>query len=156
KIGGASEVGPLQKLLADSDAVVRYAAFTALNHIGRVHPDAWTLICQGLKDSNPLIREYTRYAFRETYDLKLVEALKAIGTPEAIRLLAPLHHKPPEWKGEWWAYHPFRATPPAKTIEWEGTPLIMPILGASLTNADPVVVHAVTEARDVESVPALE
>ena len=156
KIDGRSEVQPLQKLLADSDAVVRYAAFTALNSVGRADPDGWRLICEGLKDSDPLIRGNTGYAFRETYDLKLVEALTHIGTPEAVRLMAPLHHKPPEWKGEWWAYHPFRATLPAKTVEWEGTPLVMTILHASLTNAEPIVIHAITEARDTESVPALQ
>ncbi len=147
KRGAADDVAPLQKLLSDSDSFVRYAAFTALNHIGRAHPDIWPRICNGLNHSN------SPYAVRETYDLELVEALQAIGTPEALRILAGIHHKRPEWKGEWWAYHPFRSTPPAKTIPWEGTPIILPILRASLTNADPIVVQALAEARDTESIP---
>jgi len=155
KIGGPADIAPLQNLLADSDAVVRYAAFTALNHIGRAHPDTWRHICAGLSYSNPLIRENTAYALRETYDLTLVEALREIGSPEAVRLLASLHHKKPEWQGEWWAYHPFRATPPAKTVEWAGTPAVMQILRKNLPQADPVIVNAIAEARDAESVPRL-
>ena len=153
KIGATDDVLPLRTLLADSDAVVRYAAFTALNHIGRAHPETWSDICAGLKHINKLIRENTTYALRETYDLKLVKQLQAIGTPEAIRLLASVHHKTPEWKGEWWAYHPFSTMPPAKTVPWDGTPIILPILRESLTNADPIVVQALAEARDSQSVP---
>ena len=153
KIGSTADIGPLQKLLADSDPVVRFAAFTALNHIGRRQPQSWPQICEGL--NNPRIREPTQYALRETYDFRLVQALDSIRTPEAIRLLAGVHHKKPEWKGEWWAYHPFRSTPPAKTLPWKGTPLIVQKLRASLTNADPVVIQALAEALDSESIPSL-
>jgi putative membrane-bound dehydrogenase-like protein len=155
KIGAAADIAPLQNLLADSDAVVRYAAFTALNHIGRAHPDTWAVIYEGLNHSNPLVRRYTSYALRETYDLKLIQVLQQFRTPEAVRLLAGVHHKKPEWKGEWWAYHPFRSTPPAKTVPWEGTPLILGTLRESLTNADPVVIDALAEARDSEAVPLI-
>ncbi|HKQ38315.1 MAG TPA: HEAT repeat domain-containing protein [Verrucomicrobiae bacterium] len=155
KIGIMTEVPPLQKLLADSDSVVRFGAFTALNAIGRAHADAWPLICKGLRDDDPLIREHTAFALRNTYDLALVKVLETIGTAEAVRLLAPLHHKAPEWKGEWWAYHPFNTTPPAKTVPWEGTAIIMPRLRASLTNAEPIVIHALAEAGDAESIPQL-
>jgi putative heme-binding domain-containing protein len=147
KIGAADDVVPLQKLLSDSDSFVRYGAFTALNQIGRSHPGTWPQICNRLNHSN------TAHAVRETYDLALVKALQAVGSPEALRILAGVHHKRPEWKGEWWAYHPFRSTPPAKIIPWEGTPIILPILRASLSNADPIIVQALAEARDTESIP---
>jgi putative heme-binding domain-containing protein len=153
KIGSTPEIVALQQLLADSDSVVRYATFTALNQIGRRHPESWLQICQGLNDSR--IGEATQYALRDTYDLSLVKALRAIATPEAVRLLAGIHHKKPEWKGEWWAYHPFRTTPPSKTVPWEGTALILKTLRASLTNPDPVVVQALAEARDSESISVL-
>ena len=157
KIGAAPEIGPLQDRLADSDAVVRYAVFTALNHIGRAHPETWPIICNGLQHTNPVIRDNTAFALRETYDLKLVQSLQALGSPEAIRFLAGVHHKKPEWKGEWWAYHPFRATPPAKTVEWAGTTTVMRALRANLSgpDPDPVVIGAIAEARDAESIPVL-
>jgi putative membrane-bound dehydrogenase-like protein len=155
KIGAGADVVPLQNLLADLDVVVRFAAFAALNHIGRAHPDTWAHICEGLKHSNALIREHTGYAVRETYDLELVKELQKIGSPEAVRLLAGVHHKKPEWKGDWWAYHPFRSTPPAKTVPWEGTPVVLRTLRKSLPDADPVVVKALAEARDSQSVPVI-
>ncbi|HTD87792.1 MAG TPA: HEAT repeat domain-containing protein [Candidatus Binatia bacterium] len=155
KIGNAADVSALENLLADSDTFVRYAAFTGLNRIGRTHPETWRQICAGLNHSDAFIREDTAYALRETYDLELVKELRATGSPEAVRLLARVHHQPPEWKGEWWAYHPFNTAPPAKTVPWEGTPVIMPILRASITNADPVVIEALAEARDSESIPEL-
>ena len=155
RIGAADDVLPLRTLLADSDSVVRYAAFTALNHIGRTHPETWRQICAGLNHSNALIRENTAYAMRETHDLTLVGELQTTASPETLRLLARVHHKRPEWKGEWWAYHPFNTTPPAKTVPWEGTPIIMPILRASLTNAESLVIDALAEARDSESIPQL-
>lgn len=155
KIGNGAEVAPLQSLLADADTVVRYAAFTALNHIGRAQPDTWPQICSGLNHENALIREHTAYALRETYDAKLVVALQEIKTPEAMRLLAGIHHQRPEWKGEWWAYHPFRSTPPARTVAWAGTSNVLQALRASLSRPDPVVLDALAEARDVEALPML-
>jgi putative heme-binding domain-containing protein len=64
----------------------------------------------------------------------------------AVSLLGPLHRKLPEWKGEWWAYHPALSAPPRKTVEWEGTPVVLAALRETLGDADEGVVLAALEA----------
>src|SRR5207247_1559291 len=106
------------------------AAFTALNRIGRTQPAAWPGIVAGLASPNPRIREGTAFALRETFSESLVSALRDVASDRtrfastreaALKSLAALHHQLPEWRGEWWAYHPAKAPPPARTVTWAGT-----------------------------------
>src|SRR5439155_4472034 len=41
------------------------------------------------------------------------------------------------WKGEWWAYHPALAAPPAKSKNWEATGRIAAALRHALEDRDP-------------------
>jgi HEAT repeat protein len=55
----------------------------------------------------------------------------------ALHLLAALHHSVPEWKGEWWAYHPALAPAPKKTVSWSGTVTILALLRETLDDPEP-------------------
>ena len=144
RIGDWRAVDALVAAGADVDLFARYAAFTAANRIARGSPDAWPAIIRGLNSDNARIREASSFAMRETFDKELVRMLAAAyryTTNEtdfnvaALNALAPLHHKPPTWNGEWWAYHPFRLAPPAKTNDWEGTSVVFETLSAAINDA---------------------
>src|SRR5712691_6228943 len=119
--------------------------FIALNLIGRGHPDTWPQIVRGLDAADTATRDAVRFALGETFDEKLLEALantardtaQPVAAREAaLRLLAAVHRKPPEWKGDWWAYHPFRLSPPARTVDWTGTPIVLAALRTALDQRD--------------------
>jgi putative membrane-bound dehydrogenase-like protein len=146
RIGDWRAVEALVRAGADGDLFARFAAFTAANRIARGSPDAWPAIIRGLKDENPRVREASVFAMRETFDKELVRMLGAAlryATKDEVDYkvavldaLAPLHHKPAEWQGEWWAYHPFRLSPPSKTNEWEGTSVIFEALTGALNDTN--------------------
>ncbi|MBL9169584.1 MAG: HEAT repeat domain-containing protein [Verrucomicrobiales bacterium] len=128
-------IRPLRGLLEaePGDEWVRFAAFTALNAIGRGNPSVWPRLVAGLNHPESRSRERNALVFRETFDLALVGALNEVATnrafpvmarQQAIACLTPLHRQAPVWKGEWWAYHPVNQPPPARTVEWVGTPLV--------------------------------
>ena len=153
--------------LDQADSFARFAAFTALNEIGRAHPGAWASIAACLENGNAQIREAAAFALRDSFDAKLVDALAALAAVSkdpavretALRLLAPLVRQQPEWKGEWWAYHPALVPPPKGTVEWPGTKPVLAALTAALADAAPAVRLAAIEglqaadARD--AAPAL-
>jgi len=168
RIGQAASVNPLLGALAEEDLYVRYAVFTALNRIGRANPPAWNAIVRGLENSDQRIVEAAAFALRETYDTTLVDALAALardaakpsGSREAaMKLAAALHHERPPWKGEWWAYHPVNAPPPAKTVEWAGTPKILATLREGLNDPNSRIrlasIEGLREARDINAAPKL-
>ena len=129
----------------------RFAAFTALNRIGKTRPRAWTAITEGLHSEQPSVREGTEFALRETYDEALLEVLAARAEGRqpvarrwptesretALRLVAALHHKPPQWNGEWWTYHPALAPPPARNVAWNGTQNVLTSLRNSIQTTEP-------------------
>jgi len=161
RIAATNAIPALLLALADTDLFARYATFTALNRIGRAHPQAWPAIVSGLESSDPRIREATTFALRETFDESLVAALRS-GAPmqePVLRSLAALHHQPPPWKGEWWAYHPAKAPAPERNVPWAGTAAILEILRAALTNQNPairlVAIGGLGEARDTNSASQL-
>ena len=129
RIGDTGAIPALAAALDQTDIFARYAAFTALNDIGRAHPESWKTVAEGLDNTNGRVREATAFALRETEDVQLIAVLASfaqssanVATREAaVRLLAPLHHTLPPWKGEWGAYHPALAPPPKRTVEWAGT-----------------------------------
>ncbi|MCI0747629.1 MAG: HEAT repeat domain-containing protein [Verrucomicrobia subdivision 3 bacterium] len=164
RIGNETSVAALLSALKDVESVAAYGMFTALNRIGKRHPQAWERIARGLLSEISLVRERTSFALRETYDERLVAALSSIVAEEengtdsralALRLLAELHRKRPEWKGEWWAYHPVKSPPPEKTVEWAGTPVVLQALRRALEDEKQAMRHAAVEgirvANDADS-----
>jgi putative membrane-bound dehydrogenase-like protein len=168
RIRSTTSVAPLLDMLEDPDPFARYAVFTALNQIGRNNPSTWETIAAGLASSRLFVREGTTFAMRETYDTSLVEALSkvardstkpSIAREAALKAAAALHHQKPAWKGEWWAYHPVNAPPPAKTVAWPGTARVLALLRESLDDPNAGVrlasVEGLREAKDVSAAPKL-
>ena len=158
RIGGESSVAALLRSAPDPDSWVRYAISKALNRIGNREPSAWKKIVEALHDSET--RGVAFNASRETYDLALLRAVLELKNDEAsIRLVTLIHRKRPEWKGDWWAYHPFRLSPPARTVDWEGTPMAVDFILAALTNSEAKVrlagIEGVGETKDQRAVPLL-
>jgi HEAT repeat protein len=147
----------LVEALADSDAWVRFASFTALNRVARDHPAIWRQVAAAVGASDERVRQGAAFAMRETYDVALVQAAaKVAAEPSAspaaragaVRVLAPLARKLPQWKGEWWAYHPALGAPPRRTEEWEGTARVLAALRAALDQPDREVKLAALEGLE--------
>ncbi|HXJ71741.1 MAG TPA: HEAT repeat domain-containing protein, partial [Candidatus Dormibacteraeota bacterium] len=123
----------------------RFAIFTALHRVGSAHPETWAEIAGALSVENPTARAAVGFALRDVYDLRLVEALIGVATnrlgsmearASALGWLRLMHRQVPAWKGEWWSYHPFRLTPPARTVPWAGTPRVAAALQGALGESD--------------------
>jgi putative heme-binding domain-containing protein len=145
RIGDVGILDVLGAMLKDDDPNVRYSAWTAMNQIGRRDAKAWRQIVGDLAIANEQQRQGIIFALRETYDLALVKELADFATnarsPAAARtlaigLLAEVCYRYPQWKGEWWAYHPALAPAPQKTSGWEGTAMAMTALRAGLDDRE--------------------
>ncbi len=181
RIGDPAAIAALVDAGAEPDPFARHAVFVALRRIGEANPNAWIRIVGGLRHAEPRVRETCAFALRDVFDAALVDALgmafgDAAGPVDArvrmLATLAALHHRPPEWNGEWWAYHPFRMTPPARTNDWAGTPRVHAVLATALGDSLPAIRIAAAEGwrqfrgddagerllarHDVESDPAVK
>ncbi|HEY2951852.1 MAG TPA: HEAT repeat domain-containing protein, partial [Verrucomicrobiae bacterium] len=150
----------LEDRLDESDGFTRYAMVKALNRIGRRDPNSWYAISRGLKSQNPKIREGTLFAMRETNYGTNVLALAGIvndtdnssqARAAGLPVLAELHRQRPAWNGKWWATQPVKSPPPAKTVEWAGTPLVLATVRGALQDPSPVVRRAAIDAVQITS-----
>ncbi|PYK63574.1 MAG: hypothetical protein DME21_02475 [Verrucomicrobia bacterium] len=168
RIADLEAVPALMAALEEKELFARHAVFTALNRIGRANRTAWAEIAKGLESDRAAVREGTEFALRATYDTVLLDVLIALaGEPQrdlatretALRLVSELHHKLPEWNGEWWAYHPALGAPPEKNEVWAGTPKIVASLRGVLDDAESrlrlLAVNGLRAAGDAESSPQL-
>lgn len=168
RLGATNAIPRLQAALTTPSLFPHYAAFHALHRIGLQHPSAWAIMVSGLASPDERVRNGTWAAFRDTYSVDLVEALSGwfrnarvdlAFRATALELLGRLAHQPPEWKGEWWAYHPAKAPAPERTRPWAGTAAILALLRAALEDSSPTIsqlaIQALGQARDAESAPAL-
>ncbi|MFM8420859.1 MAG: HEAT repeat domain-containing protein [Verrucomicrobiota bacterium] len=155
RVGDAACIPDLILALDTPDLFLRHAAFTALHRIGARNAEAWAPMVAAMAHSVPRIRENVVYAFRNAYSAPLVRALAAVVFDEtlaerqrvaALQALAPLHRKAPDWNGEWWAYHPFRLQPPARTVAWVATPDVLHALRLAATDPSPALRVAAAEA----------
>ncbi len=159
RVGEPASVASLLAALTEKDLFARYAVFTALNRTGRAS-GAWTEIVRGLESTDPMIREGTLFAIRETYDERLVKALVALPrTPETITALAEMHRHPAPWKGNWWGTQPVAQPRPPRTVEYAGTKLVLETVRAALADPNAAVrraaVDGVVVTKDAASAPAL-
>jgi putative membrane-bound dehydrogenase-like protein len=166
--GRPSAIPVLLDALDDQDLVACYSVFTALNRIGRADDRSWPAIAKGLKRAHPRVREGTRFALRETYELPLAQTLAEVarshsGAAEAraaaVQLLAQIHRKQPAWKGEWWAYHPVNSPPAEKSEEWEGSAIVETVLRDALRDRELLVrraaVEGIRDAKLADAAPKL-
>ncbi|HXJ55646.1 MAG TPA: HEAT repeat domain-containing protein, partial [Verrucomicrobiae bacterium] len=170
RIADPRSVSPLLQALRGPEPELwpRFALFTALHRIGTAHPEAWSEIAGALSLENETARAAVGFALRDVYDVRLVEAVIGVATnrllttearASALSLLRLMHRQVPAWNGEWWSYHPFRLTPPARTVAWEGTARVGDALRAVLAESDErlrlAAIKAVTEAGEGGAVPDL-
>jgi putative heme-binding domain-containing protein len=148
RIGDRNAIKPLEEALVQKDLFARYAAFKALNRIGLSDAKAWPQIVEGFASAKPEIREGVFFATRETYDTGLVKALGAFVSRQSIpteprtnvlNLLSSLYLKAPPWNGDWWNTMPVMGAPPAKTLKWEGSPVIAAAMRESLQDPQPAI-----------------
>ena len=117
-------------ILADADAYLAFSARKALRRIGD-----WKAAAAGLDSPDPKVRAGVLLAMELVYDTDAVDGpgrasrptrrVPPASGPGRSFLLAQGHRKPIPWDGKWWGTQPARAKPPAKTIDWEGTPLVL-------------------------------
>lgn len=168
RLGDPRAVPALLAALDESDLFARYAAFHALNRIGRADSTAWPAIVAALADDRPRIAEGAALALRSTEDEALLAALAATASNStlpvaarevALRLAAGQHHQPSTWRGDWWAYHPFRTTPPTKTVVWAGTPAVFALLDRMVADPEPALrvaaVKGLAASGDTNQAPIL-
>ncbi len=148
RIGDSNAIGPLKQALVQKDLFARYAAFKALNRIGLTNAKAWPQIVEGFASVKPEIREGVFFATRETYDVGLVKALGAFLSTQNIateprtnvlNLLSSLYLKVPPWNGDWWNTMPVMGPPPAKTRNWEGSPVVAAAMRNALQDSQPAI-----------------
>ncbi len=167
-IGSLTSLPPLITRLQEEDFFTRYAVTHALNRIGRSHPDAWIQIASVLENPDQRFREGAVIAMRETYEPRLVLVLaKTVensagllpGRIQALELLAQVIRKFPEWKGEWWAYHPALGQKPKKAEEWSETKRIEQAISKALEDSQTALrkraAQLVGEFETADLAPAL-
>ena len=145
RIGDGSVVPAMLPALEENDLFARYSVFKALNRIGRADGKAWGAIALGFQSKSAAVREGVDFALRETFDEKNVKALADYAAAkrnppqaraDALTVLAELHHQRPSWTGTWWNTQPARGLPPAKTVEWAGTPIVLASIQAALQDTE--------------------
>ncbi len=143
RIGDGRSVPALISAAGETDSFLRFAAFTALNAVGRRHTDQWPRLVAALGDSRPRVREGAGFALRQTFDPVLIRILlqwsersaDAAGRESVMRLIAEVARQKPAWDGGWWAYHPALSPAPRATVDWEATPWIRAHLVSGLGDA---------------------
>ena len=158
RIGEASSIPAILGSLEDPDLFALYSKFLALRRIGLSDSSAWPMIVNGLKDANPKVVEGVQLAIREVRNERLVDALFRLHDDSAaveVRSwiaghLASIAKTTPEWKGEWWSYHPVVTQPPAKTVSWSSTERILDRLRSDVNHTQaPVRIAAMRALGEI-------
>jgi putative membrane-bound dehydrogenase-like protein len=163
RIGSKEAIPSLLPLVGDADVFLAYSAREALRRI-----DDWPVAARGLSSSDAKVRGGVLLAMEGVYDAaaagKLADFARSPRRPDAERVqalkcLAAVDRKPPPWDGKWWGTQPAQGKPPAKTIAWEGTPLVTATIRMLVTDRAPTVraaaVEAVVATSDRESLGLL-
>ncbi len=163
RIHEEAAIPALIPIVADKDVFLAYSARKALKRIGD-----WKAVASGLQSPNPRVRDGLLLALEEVYDKDAVNALASFaanaGMPageraSAVKYLASAHRKAPPWDGKWWGTQPALGKPPAKTVDWPGTPIVLASIRRLL--ADPVAtvriaaVEAVVQTHDPQGMQLL-
>ncbi|MDB5302665.1 MAG: putative rane-bound dehydrogenase, partial [Phycisphaerales bacterium] len=71
------------------------------------------------------------------------------GRAAAVAAIAPLHRQQPKWDGRWWGTQPQRMPAPARSVEWDGTPVVLATIQKGLKDTVPAVRTASIQALEV-------
>ena len=165
RIADPRSISMLTAGLADADLFARHATFRALQRMGQARDATWDEILGAFVHENPRVREGARFVVRGVVSEPLVRALNGwLAKPQTagnlpvltsfLEVLGGLVGIEPAWNGEWWAYHPFRLPPPARTNEWAGTPSVLKTFEPWLMDARPAVRAAAIRALSISGAPA--
>jgi putative membrane-bound dehydrogenase-like protein len=163
RIKSPKAVAKLLPLLTDKDPYIAFAARVAIRRIGD-----WREIAPGLTSTTLPVRLATMATLELQYDLGAIAALKqmvgnhfdpAEERSKALFYLSEVHRKTKPWDGNWWGTRPSQGQPPAKVVDWEGTPIVLGVIRGALTDSDVTVrlaaVAAVRETKDREGLAIL-
>ena len=168
RIGDPAAVPALLAALDEKDLFARYSAFFALRRIGLADPAAWPRILEGFASAKASVREGVSFAVRETYDVGLVRALASQSARQNLpldtrtnifSLLSSLSQKRPPWNGDWWNTTPANGTPAAKSVDWDGSPIVAAALRSAVLDPEAAIrkiaVDWVRSSRDTNAAAAL-
>jgi len=150
RIGKSEAVPALIPLTADSDFHLVYSARKALERIGD-----WQETAKGLSSSDPKVRDGVLLTMERVYDRTAAMALASFAESaehggseraKALAYLSQVHRKAPPWDGKWWGTQPAKNKAPAKTIAWEGTPVVLAAIYTLLSDPSVPVRLAAIEA----------
>jgi putative membrane-bound dehydrogenase-like protein len=163
RIARPEAIPALLPMLGSDDRYLAFAARQALRRIGD-----WDVIARGLDSSDAKVRLGTLSTLEMVYDREAAEALARFATEparpvaergKALEYLAQAHRKAPPWDGKWWGTRPTRGQPPRKTVDWEGTELVLRTIRDTLDDHLPSIrtaaVAALIETADRQSLSAL-
>jgi putative heme-binding domain-containing protein len=105
-------------------------------------------------------------ASRDSFDLRTVERLRSYLPFEdrqdralVLETLASCARKEPEWDGKWWNIQPAKTPPPRRTVDWEGTPVVLSTIRRALGDREASVrcaaLRAVRDLEDRDSLAAV-
>jgi len=150
RIADSPAIEPLTPIVADPDAWLAYSARKALERIGD-----WPAIARGLHSADAKIRAGLLLTMERVYDKGAVAALAEFATSAShepteramgLKFLASACRKAPPWDGSWWGTQPARNQPPAETVDWEGTPIVLETIRRLLDDPAPAVRRAAAQA----------
>ena len=160
RIGESTTAPALVPLLTDPDRTVAFSARQALRRI-----NAWDPVAPNLKASDPTTRAALLAALELVFDPAAVAALRSVLTDStnpaderarALTELALVVRQAPPWDGKWWGTRPTKGKPPAQTIDWAATPVILQAIEGGLADpAIPVRLAAVTAVIETADRAAL-
>lgn len=135
--------------LTEPDQFLAFATRKALREIGN-----WEALASALGTDDPERRIRILLTCEQVHDLGAVSILAEFaagsGLPEerarAITYLAEVHRKAKPWDGRWWGTRPTRGSPPARTVDWEGTAVVSKSIRGRLEDQAPVVRRAAVRA----------
>jgi putative membrane-bound dehydrogenase-like protein len=167
RIGLSDSIPSLIPRVADSDVFLAFSARQALRRI-----NDWPRAAKWLDSPDLKVQRGVLLALEGVYDDAAVMALNRFTTGgghtmddsvRAIQFLAEVARKAPPWDGKWWGTQPAQGKPPAKTIDWSETRLVLATfrgLVEAKFYAEPLplrlaAVEAIVEINDRESLPML-
>ena len=143
RIGDPSAIDALTPIVADDDPYLAFSARKALERIGD-----WSATSRGLQSTDARIRAGVLLTMERVYDKGAVAALAEFASSKShdpaerargLTFLSSACRKAPPWDGAWWGTQPARNKAPAKTIDWEGTALVVDTIHALLDDPAPAV-----------------
>lgn len=163
RIGDPKAVADLVPVLTDADAFTAFSARQALRRI-----NDWSAASVGLDSPDPKGRLALLAAMEQQYEPEAVAALASFASDpdrpaaeraRALTYLAQVHRKAKPWDGKWWGTRPTHGKPPAKELDWDGTPTVLKTVRDLLADDQVAVrvaaIQAVQDELDRDALPLL-